>query len=99
MNVALRLGVGLAVCLALAGCHPIRALKSRALSCHNKQPYMSASSIAPLKIPPGLDQPDNTNALHVPELKEPAPPPRSGKEPCLDEPPQYKIVKPAAPQA
>jgi uncharacterized lipoprotein len=99
MKVVLQWGVVLAVGVALAGCHPIRALKSRANSCHRSQPYMAAPSVPLLKIPAGLDQPDTTNALHVPDLKEPAPPRRSGKEPCLDEPPQYKVVKPAAPQA
>jgi uncharacterized lipoprotein len=99
MKVALKLGMVLTVGLALAGCHPIRALKTRALSCHNKQPYMAATSVPPLKIPPGLDQPDSTNALHVPDLKEPAPPKRSGRDPCLDEPPPFKVVKPVTPQA
>ena len=95
----LKLGVLLAVSLALAGCHPIRALKSRAYSCHNKQPYTAATSVAPLKIPPGLDVPDTTNGLKIPDLNEPAPPPRKGHDPCLDEPPPFKVVKPAAPQA
>jgi uncharacterized lipoprotein len=99
MKVVLKLGVVLAVGLALGGCHPIAAFKARANSCHIKQPYTASTSVAPLKIPPGLDQPDTTNALHIPDLKEPAPPARGGHDPCLDEPPQYKIVKPAAPQA
>ena len=96
MKSVLKLGLVLAVSLPLAGC---QALKSRANSCHNKQPYMVAAGVPPLKIPPGLDVPDTTNALHIPELKEPAPPPRKGKDPCLDEPPPYKVAKPATPQA
>lgn len=99
MKSVLKLGVLLAVSLALAGCHPIRALKSRAYSCHNKQPYMAATSVAPMKIPPGLDVPDTTNALKIPDLNEPAPPPRKGHDPCLDEPPPFKVAKPATPQA
>lgn len=84
----------------LAGCHPIRALRTRELSCHHKQPYMAATSVAPLKIPAGLENPDTTNALHIPALNEPAPPARKGKEPCLDEPPSFKApAKPAAPHA
>ena len=98
MKVVLKLGLVLVVPIALAGCHPFRALKSRANSCHVKQPYMSASSVAPLKMPPGLDTPDTTNALRIPTLNEPAPPLRKGKDPCLDEPPSFKVVKPA-PQA
>lgn len=99
MKVALKLGMVLAVGLTLAGCHPFRALKSKALSCHKQQPYMAATSVPPLKIPPGLEQPDSTNALHVPDLKEPEPPKRSGRDPCLDEPPPFKALKPVTPQA
>jgi uncharacterized lipoprotein len=100
MKLVLKLGLTLAAVVALAGCHPIRALKSRELSCHTRQPYMAATSAAPLKIPAGLDTPDTTNALHIPPLNEPAPPLRKGKEPCLDEPPQFRAPpKPATPQA
>jgi hypothetical protein len=100
MKLVLKLGIVLAVSLALTGCHPIRALRSRELSCHSKQPYMAATSVSPLKIPPGLDAPDTTNALHIPPLNEPAPPARKGREPCLDEPPSFKLPpKPPAPQA
>lgn len=95
MKSVLRSGLVLAMVVLLTGCH----LGGGARACHKKQPYMAATSVAPLKIPPGLDLPDTTNALHIPELKEPVPPPRKGKDPCLDEPPSYKIVKPAAPQA
>jgi uncharacterized lipoprotein len=99
MKSVLKLGVLLAISLALAGCHPIRAMKARALSCHNAQPYMKSTSVAPLKIPAGLDVPDTTNALKIPDLNEPAPPPRKGREPCLDEPPSFKVAKPTPPQA
>ena len=71
--------------LTLAGC---RLLGANA--CHAPQPYMSAKSVAPLKIPAGLDSPDTSNALRIPVLNEPAPPPRKGREPCLDEPPPFK---------
>ena len=96
MKSVLRSGLLLAMVLALAGCHVFRSAEN---SCHKKQPYMGATSVAPLKIPSGLDVPDTTNALHIPDLKEPAPPPRKGKAPCLDEPPPFRIVKPVAPQA
>ena len=72
--------------LPLGGC---RALGANA--CHAPQPYASARSVAPLRIPPGLDSPDTSNALRIPTLNEPAPPPRKGREPCLDEPPPFKV--------
>lgn len=96
MKSVLKVGLVLAMALALGGCKVIRSTTN---SCHKQQSYMSASSVAPLKIPPGLDVPDTTNALHIPDLKEPAPPRRKGKEPCLDEPPSYKVAKPTPPQA
>jgi uncharacterized lipoprotein len=99
MKSVLKLGVLLAVWLALAGCHPIRAFENKAFSCHNAQPYMKATSVAPLKIPSGLDVPDTTNALKIPELNEPAPPARKGREPCMDQPPPFKVAKPTPPQA
>jgi uncharacterized lipoprotein len=85
--------------LALTGCHPIRAMRNIGGSCHDPKPYMKAGSVATLKIPSGLDAPDTTNALHIPPLNEPAPPPRQGKDPCLEEPPPFVIPKRAPPQA
>ena len=35
----------------------------------------------------------------LPALKEPEPPPRTTKDPCLDAPPPYKVAKAPAPQA
>ncbi|HET9391208.1 MAG TPA: hypothetical protein VFO44_16290 [Steroidobacteraceae bacterium] len=91
---------GLLACLMiLSGCHPLRALRNVRGSCHDVQPYTKAQSIAPLRIPAGLDAPDTSNALHVPALNEPAPPPRGPKDPCLDSPPAFKVAKPAPPQA
>jgi len=80
--------------LLLTGCHPFRHF---AYACHKKQSYQAATSIPPLKIPPGLDAPDTTSALRMPALNEPAPPPRTGQQPCLDQPPPFKVAKP--PQA
>ena len=96
MKSVLKVGLVLALALTLPGC---KVFRSASASCHKKQAYMAASSVPQLKIPPGLDAPDTTNALRIPDLKEPAPPPRKGKQPCLDEPPQYKVVKPVTPQA
>ncbi len=78
----------------LAGCHPFRHFS---YACHKKQSYQQATSIAPLKIPSGLDAPDTTNALRLPALNEPAPPARKGREPWLDGRPPYKVAE--APQA
>jgi uncharacterized lipoprotein len=90
------------VCLALllpalAGCHPFSHLT---YACHKHQSYQDAASIPPLRIPTGLDAPDTSNALKIPPLNEPAPPRRTGRQPCLDEPPPFKVPKPPpAPQA
>ena len=80
--------------LTAAGCHPFRHF---GYACHKRQPYQLATSVAPLKVPAGLDAPDTTNALRLPPLNEPAPPPRKAQEPCFDSPPPYKVPK--APQA
>src|ERR1700760_2669459 len=81
MKVVLQLGVVLAVGLALAGCHPIQALKSRANSCHRTQPYMAATSVAPLKIPPGEDKPESAHPPARPGLEGAGPPAPLGKRP------------------
>jgi uncharacterized lipoprotein len=89
--------IGVAAALmGLAGCHPLQRLRG---SCHENKPYMKATSIAPLKIPPGLDTPDTTNALKIPALNTPEPPPRRKTDPCLDEPPPFNVPKQAPPQA
>jgi uncharacterized lipoprotein len=85
-----------AALLGLTGCKHLRTLGS---ACHNPKPYMKAETKAPLKIPPGLDVPDTANALHVPALNTPAPPPRKKTDPCLDEPPPFNVPKQAPPQA
>ncbi|MDW8260471.1 MAG: hypothetical protein RML32_13620 [Gammaproteobacteria bacterium] len=60
----------------------------RASPCDERQPYESAESLPPLKVPPGLDAPDTRGALRIPELNEPEPP-RPPGGPCLDAPPRY----------
>ena len=74
--------------LALGGCRSLHSFNS----CHAHQAYMNEKSVAPLKIPPGLDTPDTTNALRLPALNEPEPPARKGRDPCLDEPPPFKAA-------
>ena len=79
-----------------AGCF----FRPSAKACHSPQPYQKAQSVPPLTIPSGLDAPDTTNALKLPTLNEPPPPPRKGAQPCLDEPPSFKVTQPAkTPQA
>jgi uncharacterized lipoprotein len=79
--------------LALSGCHLVRAISTSA--CNDTHGYMKQHSVDPLKIPTGLDAPDTTNALRLPQLNEPAPPPRRGKTACLDAPPPFKVPQPA----
>jgi len=85
--------------LALAGCSPLHKLTRIGGSCHDHKPYMSARSVPPLRVPPGLDPADTSNAMKIPVLNEPAPPSRSGNQPCLDEPPPFATPKKPAPQA
>jgi uncharacterized lipoprotein len=85
-----------AALLGLTGCKHLRTLGS---ACNKPKPYMTAQTTAPLKIPPGLDVPDTANALRVPALNAPTPPPRKKTDPCLDEPPRYTVPKQAPPQA
>jgi len=86
------LAFGLAV-LAISGC---RSLGS---SCHEPKEYAAAGSVAPLKVPAGLESPDTRNALRVPELNSPEPPPRKKGDACLDEPPTYTTAPKPAPSA
>lgn len=89
----------------LGGCHAIPLHmpwhhQPRIASCFESQPYMSAESIPPLKIPNGLARPDTSRALVVPPLSGPAPPPPKPGQPCLDAPPSFKVPHPLpAPKA
>ena len=86
----------LALLLSVSGCHLLRGkLDERA--CNETQSYANQRSVAALKVPAGVDAPDTANALRLPPLNEPAPPPRSRSARCLDEPPSFKVQK--APQA
>jgi uncharacterized lipoprotein len=83
--------------LCMSGCHFLRS-KVTQNTCNKPQPYQSQHSDPALKVPPGLDAPSTGNALKIPALNEPAPPARTTRDPCLDYPPSYKVVKPP-PQA
>jgi hypothetical protein len=87
----------LALLMGVSGCHLLKN-KLSYKSCNEPQSYARERSVAPLKIPLGMDAPDTANALRLPPLNEPAPPPRGRHAPCLDEPPSFKVAK-AAPQA
>lgn len=45
-------------------------------------------TIAPLRVPVGLEMPNTAEALRVPELNEPERP-RQKTDSCLDQPPSY----------
>lgn len=71
---------GLAL-LAATGCRTVTGG-----SCHQPQAYESAGNLPPLRVPTGLDAPDTTGALLIPELDRPELP-LDPEGPCLDAPP------------
>jgi len=80
--------------LGLSGCHTWRSITH---SCANDTDgYQKAASVPPLRVPLGIDQPDAKSSLQIPQLNEPALPPRKPKDPCLDEPP--KFIEPRGPR-
>ena len=85
-----RIIVFTAAAALLSGCHIVSRLNP---DCHTRQEYQSASQVAPLKVPEGLDTPNTQGALVIPtvELAPPAPGP---KDSCLDLPPRYKPAPP-----
>ena len=94
-----RMGVLVLLLVSVGGCHTLNK-KFTENACNKPQPYQEQKSDPPLKIPPGLAAPDTAGGLKIPALNEPAPPPRTVHDPCLDSPPSYKVAKPApAPQA
>jgi hypothetical protein len=89
----------LTLLVGVSGCHTLHNRFSNA-RCTESQTYLGETSVAPLKVPVGLDAPDTTNALRLPSLKGPAPPARPRTAPCLDQPPSFKVDVPKpAPQA
>jgi len=95
----MNLRAGLALCaaasLALGGCKTLHHI-TRGQSCNKPQAYQQAASITPLKVPQGLDTPDTSHALDVPQLDTPAPPPRGLNDPCLSAPPSFNVPQPNA---
>jgi len=60
--------------------------------CEKPQPYQSARTEAPLRVPSGSDMPDTRNALRIPEVSAPERP--ADGNACLDHPPSYGASRP-----
>jgi uncharacterized lipoprotein len=89
-----------AVVCVTSGCNPFRRSAAKAGElCKESVGYSNAQQNPQLKIPAGLESPDTRNALRIPELNTPEPPPRTRGQGCLDEPPPYVIAKPKEPEA
>ena len=99
LNKGLTLGLTLLAMLATAGCNPFRRNSAAADGCREPIGYAQAVEAATLKIPVGLESPDTRNALRIPDLNTPEPPPRTKDEGCLDQPPQYTVATPKEPEA
>lgn len=67
--------------LAATGCRVLTGT-----SCRNPQPYQAAEDLPPLRVPTGLDGPDTSGALKIPELDQPEVP-LDPDGPCLEAPP------------
>lgn len=85
--------------VATAGCNPFRRNSAEAELCPQPDGYAQAAEAPSLRVPPGLQAPDTRNALRIPDLNTPPPPPRKRDQGCLDQPPPYTVTKPAEPQA
>jgi hypothetical protein len=82
--------------VALGGCFFHRH-SGKYNTCNDPQRYANAQGIAPLKTPAGLTPPNTKGALHIPDLNQPPPPPRTRADPCLDSPPSFVVPKAAKP--
>ncbi len=77
------------ICVALVACVALGACRHRGVvTCAKPGGYEKAQSIAPLRIPSGLQAPDTRGALKIPELNEAAAAPLPAGQ-CLDTPPRY----------
>jgi uncharacterized lipoprotein len=83
--------------VSLSGCFLFHRHAGKNNTCNDPQRYVGAQSIAPLKTPVGLNAPDTKGALHIPDLNQPPPPPRTRADPCLDSPPPFVVPKPVKP--
>ena len=57
-------------------------------ACDKAQEYQAARSVNALRVPDGLDRPDRSATLVIPEVSPDAKPREKG-EPCLETPPDY----------
>lgn len=57
-------------------------------SCDKREEYQVSDSIEPLRVPDGLDQPDRSAALSIPD-QSPDAKKREKGDPCLESPPDY----------
>ncbi|MDP7419117.1 MAG: hypothetical protein QF483_04480, partial [Gammaproteobacteria bacterium] len=57
-------------------------------SCNKPQEYQVSENIESLQVPDGLDQPDRSAALTIPQAS-PDAKVREADDPCLDSPPDY----------
>ena len=99
MKRALSLGLLVVVVCITAACNPFRRSSAASAVCKQPEGYSQAMIAPSLKIPAGLESPDTRNALRIPDLSTPEPPPRKRGEGCLDEPPRYAVAKPKEPEA
>ena len=93
------LSLTLLAVLVTSGCNPFRRNSATADLCKEPEGYSQAGEAATLKIPAGLQSPDTRNALRIPDLNTPTPPPRTKEQGCLDQPPPYTVTKPKEPEA
>lgn len=81
---------------ATSGCHFLRGKTG----CHADQEYRHAVQMPALKVPAGLDAPNTTTALVIPEVAaDVVVAPRGPRDACLEDPPKYKPSIPNKPQS
>ena len=91
MKKSLILALALTATVLTAGCNPFRRHSYKDEVCKEPEGYAQATQAKTLTIPAGLESPDTRNALRVPDLSTPEPPPRKRGQGCLDEPPSYAL--------
>jgi uncharacterized lipoprotein len=96
-RVAIRKARSLALAPILAASVAACSSWSNGNPCESKEEYQDSQSVAPISVPAGLDHPDPTARLDVPNEPKPAEP-LSQSAGCLELPPNYfdKPVKGSA---